>query len=143
MDESGFAVDAPRTHGYAQVGNRCYGSCDWHARGRINVIGASINMKIMSIGLFDCNIDSDVFYQWVIVCLLPTLSETSVIVLDNPTFHKRQDIQQAMIDAGHILLYLPPYSPDLNEIEHKWAQAKAIRRKLQCGVDELFTDHVC
>ncbi len=142
LDESGFAVDAPRTHGYARIGRRCYGSHDWNARGRINVIGASINNKLIGVGLFDSNIDSDVFYQWTIECLLPVLKQNSVVVLDNAAFHKRQDIQQAIIDAGHILLYLPPYSPDLNEIEHKWAQAKSIRKKLQCSVDEVFANHI-
>lgn len=132
----------PRTYGYAQIGKRCYGSCNWHARGRVNVIGASINMNLISIALFDSYIDSDIFYQWTVKCLLPILKQNSVIVLDNATFHKRQDIQHAIINAGHILIYLPPYSPDLNEIEHKWAQAKAIRRKLQCNVEELFGSYV-
>ncbi len=142
LDESGFAVDMPRTHGYAQIGKRCYGSSDWHARGRVNVIGASINMELISVGLFDSYIDSDVFYQWTIGFLLPALKQSSVIVLDNASFHKRHDIQRAIIDAGHILIYLPPYSPDLNPIEHKWAQAKSIRRKLRCDIDTLFAKHV-
>lgn len=48
-----------------------------------------------------------------------------------------------MITAnGHILEYLPTYSPDLNPIEHKWAEAKAIRRKIQCSIDELFAQHI-
>ena len=104
----------PRTHGYARIGRRCYGKRDWHARGRINVIGASINMELVSVGLFDSYIDSDIFYQWTIKILLPSLKRSSVIVLDNASFHKRHDIQRAIIDAGHILIYLPPYSPDLN-----------------------------
>ncbi|WP_420836490.1 transposase [Candidatus Fukatsuia symbiotica] len=37
-----------------------------------------------------------------------------------------------------MLEYLPTYSPDLNPIEHKWAQAKALRRKRQCDIDTLF-----
>ena len=142
LDESGFAVDAPRTHGYAQIGKRCYAKLDWHARGRVNVIGASVNMELISVGLFDSYIDSDVFYQWAIKILLPSLKQSSVIVLDNAAFHKRQDIQRVIINAGHILIYLPPYSPDLNPIEHKWAQAKAIRRKLRCDVETLFVRHI-
>ena len=61
--------------------------------------------------------------------------------MDNASFHKRQDIQEAITQAGHILEYLPPYSPDLNPIEKKWAQAKAIRRQKRCSVDELFTQN--
>jgi transposase len=70
--------------------------------------------------------------------LLPALPSNCVIVMDNASFHKRQDIQNAINNAGHILEYLPPYSPDLNPIEKKWAQAKAIRRQQRCSVDELF-----
>ena len=39
--------------------------------------------------------------------------------MDNATFHKRSDIQEIIKEAGHILEYLPPYSPELNPIEHK------------------------
>ncbi|SVC55660.1 uncharacterized protein METZ01_LOCUS308514, partial [marine metagenome] len=55
-----------------------------------------------------------------------------VIVLDNASFHKRQETQLLLSQKGHTLLFLPPYSPDLNPIEHTWAQLKAIRRKLRC-----------
>lgn len=99
-------------------------------------------MELISVGLFDSYIDSDIFYQWTIEFLLPALKQSAVIVLDNAAFHKRHDIQQAIINAGHILIYLPPYSPDLNPIEHKWAQAKSIRRKLRCDVDTLFAKHI-
>ena len=51
-----------------------------------------------------------------------------------------------MIDAiekkGCTLKFLPPYSPDLNPIEKKWAQAKSIRRKMRCDIDELFKVHL-
>jgi len=40
---------------------------------------------------------------------------------------------------GYILEFLPPYSPDLNPIEHKWAQAKSIRSKKRCDINELFS----
>ena len=40
------------------------------------------------------------------------------------------------------MLYLPPYSPDFNPIEKKWAQAKAIRRRVGGSIEELFQKHV-
>ena len=70
--------------------------------------------------------------------LLPQLPPAAVIVLDNAAFHKRADVQNTLRQAGHTLEYLPPYSPDLNPIEHKWAQAKTIRKQSLCSVDELF-----
>ncbi len=60
--------------------------------------------------------------------------------MDNAAFHKRADIRQAIQEAGHVLGFLPSYSPDLDPIEHKWAQAKAARRRGRCSIKELFTD---
>ncbi len=131
-------MDAPRTHGYAPVGQRCYGIHNWHARGRVNAIGAILDFEFLSVELWQCTIDSDVFYAWVTQALLPKCPPKAVIVLDNASFHKREDIQTAIQKAGHILEYLPPYSPDLNPIEHKWAQAKAIRRRDRCDPYRLF-----
>ncbi len=128
----------PRRFGYAPLGKRCFGSHDWHAKGRTNVIGALLGFCLLTLGLFTQTINSDTFFAWVTQDLLPNLPKNSVIVMDNATFHKRQDIQQAIWAAGHILEYLPPYSPDLNPIEHKWAQAKALRKQQNCSIDELF-----
>ena len=139
LDESGFAHDMPRTHGYSDKGERCYGIRDWHAKGRVNAIGAIIKNQLLTVCLFDMNINSDVFYAWLTQDLIPRLPEKSVVVMDNATFHKRNDMQKALSEAGHTLLYLPPYSPDLNPIEKKWAQAKAIRKRKHCSVFELFT----
>ena len=63
--------------------------------------------------------------------MLDKLPKQSVVVMDNAAFHKRKDILEAILAAGHTLEYLPSYSPDLNPIEKKWAQAKAIRRRKQ------------
>ncbi|MEM6722260.1 MAG: transposase, partial [Bacteroidota bacterium] len=54
------------------------------------------------------------------------------------TFHKRKDMQQAIEQKGCALEFLPPYSPDLNPIEKKWAQAKSMRRKFGYTPDQLF-----
>lgn len=138
VDESGFAHDMPRTHGYALRGQRCYGTKDWNAKGRTNAIGGLLGGALISIWLCNCNIDSDVFHAWVNHDLIPNTPERSVIVMDNATFHKRADTQAAIKKAGHTLEYLPPYSPDLNNIEHTWAKAKAIRKRKNCTVDQIF-----
>lgn len=139
LDESGFALDAPRTHGYADKGKRCYGQRDWHAKGRLNAIGAMVGFALLTVQLWDCNIDSAVFLTWVKTSLLPSAPAQSVIVLDGAPFHKRSDIIEALETAGHSVEFLPSYSPDLNPIEKKWAQAKAIRRRERCDPHALFT----
>lgn len=138
IDESGFAHDMPRTHGYALKGQRCWGIHNWGAKGRTNVIGALLGSVLLTVSLFQCNVNTEIFTAWVIQDLLPKLPPKSVVIMDNATFHKGSVMQKALQSAGHTLLYLPPYCPDLNPIEHKWAQAKAYRRKLQCHIYELF-----
>ena len=128
----------PRTHGYAPKGKRCFGRHNWRAAGRTNVIGALLAGLLLTTLLCDFNIDADIFHAWITRELIPKLPPGAVLVMDNASFHKRCDTQQAILDAGHILQYLPPYSPDLNLIEHKWAQAKAIRRKTAKPTKEIF-----
>jgi len=142
IDESGFSHDMPRTHGYAPIGKRCHGVRDWHARGRTNVIGALIGTILLTAGLFTNNVDADVFTGWVVPDMLPKLPASSVVVMDNATFHKRQDTQRAITQAGQTLEYLSPYSPDLNPIEHKWAHIKAIRKQQNVTINELFKNHM-
>lgn len=129
----------PRTHGYSTKGERCYGQLDWHAKGRVNAIGAIINNQLLTVCLFDANINSDVFYAWLTQDLIPKLPKQSVLVMDNATFHKRTDIKNTIKKEKHSLLYLPPYSPDFNPIEHKWAQYKALRKQQRCSVFDLFS----
>ncbi len=80
----------------------------------------------LTVTLFPCNIDSDVFHAWPLPDLIPRHPDAAAIVIDTAAFHKRADTKAAIETAGHRLEYLPPYAPDLNPIEHEWAQAKAI-----------------
>ncbi|TYP78709.1 MULTISPECIES: transposase [Nitrosomonas] len=54
------------------------------------------------------------FHGWARQELLPELPSHAVVVMDNATFHQRQDMRDAIQNAGHTLEYLPAYSPDLN-----------------------------
>ena len=73
--------------------------------------------------------DSDVFHTWATEILLPELPACSVIVMDNASFHKRQDTLDALQAEGHTVLWLPPYSPDFNPIEKTWAWIKRLRKQ--------------
>lgn len=142
IDESGFAHDMPRTHGYSNKGNRCYGTHDWGAKGRTNAIGAITGNTLIAIALVSGSVNTAVFTSWVEQVLLPNLHQKSVIIMDNASFHKGKDMQKMIERSGHTLLYLPPYSPDLNPIEHKWAHAKQIRRKNLCSIDKIFNTYL-
>lgn len=138
VDESGFAHESTRSHGYSKIGERCFGKLDWGAKGRTNVIGALLNGLLVTVALFSFNVDSNTFSAWMTQDLLPNVPKNSVIVMDNAKFHKRKDILESISSTGCIPEFLPTYSPDLNPIEHSWAQIKSIRNKFRFSIDELF-----
>ncbi len=93
IDESGFTHDMPRTHGYSIQRQRCYGKHAWGVKGRTNAIGALIGSTLIAVGLVTGSVNTAVFTAWVEQILLPNLSEKSVIVMDNASFHKGKDMQ--------------------------------------------------
>jgi transposase len=56
--------------------------------------------------------------------VLPTLKEQSVVIMDNASYHKSKELQSLFDEYNHILLFLPPYSPELNPIEKLWGTVK-------------------
>ncbi|MET1257300.1 transposase [Aliikangiella maris] len=86
LDESGFSQSAPRTHGYADKGKRCYGIHNWYAKGRVNTIGAIIRNTFVTLSLFTGSINTDVFHARITQDLLPKVPTDAVIVMDNATF---------------------------------------------------------
>jgi transposase len=70
-----------------------------------------------------------VFETYVEKVLLPSLQRGQIVVIDNLTAHKGDRIRELIESAGCELLYLPPYSPDLNPIEEAFSKIKGLLRK--------------
>jgi transposase len=80
------------------------------------------------------------FAAYVEQFLAPALEPGDVVVLDNLAAHKVDGVRQAIAAAGASILYLPPYSPDLNPIEQLFAKLKALLRKAAARTkDELWS----
>lgn len=79
--------------------------------------------------VIDGPINGVLFLAWVQQFLLPTLTPGDVVVLDNLGSHKGQAVRRAIRAAGAHLLFLPPYSPDLNPIEMMFAKLKTLLRR--------------
>ena len=77
----------------------------------------------------DGPINGRIFLAWVVQFLIPTLRPGDVVVLDNLGSHKGVAVRRAIRAAGAHLLFLPPYSPDLNPIEQVFAKLKTLLRK--------------
>jgi transposase len=87
----------------------------------------------------DGAINGEIFLAYVRQQLLPTLRAGDVVVMDNLASHKRVGVREALEAAGATLLFLPPYSPDLNPIENAFAKFKwLLKSSAQRTVDALW-----
>ncbi len=80
--------------------------------------------------------DAEIFLAYVDRALAPELKPGDVVVMDNLSSHKVQGIRERIEAAGATLLYLPPYSPDLNPIEKAWSKLKQFLRAAKARTPE-------
>lgn len=73
--------------------------------------------------------DSILFEFWFEKYLLPCLPDNTVIVMDNASFHRKNKLLEIAKNYKKTLIFLPPYSPELNPIEKFWAWLKQHLRK--------------
>ena len=92
--------------------------------------------------VLDGPMDGSAFEAYVTQVLLPTLRPGDIVVMDNLAAHKRAEIAFEIEAAGARLLYLPPYSPDLNPIEMAFAKLKAALRKAAARSIEALLDAI-
>jgi len=93
--------------------------------------------------LYTGTMNSELFNHYLEHCLLPELEQGTVVIMDNASFHKSELTEQLIKDKGCRLLFLPPYSPELNPIEKIWAVLKSQIRRFRSQFDSLEeTRHV-
>jgi len=79
--------------------------------------------------IFEGYSNSSVYETYIEKVLVPVLKPGMVVVIDNASFHKSKKITELITAANCRIIFLPPYSPDFNPIEHHWSALKnAIRR---------------
>lgn len=131
LDESGMDSRDEYDYGWNEKGQRFHALKSGRRHGRVNMIAALCNKNLIAPFTVEGACNRTVFETWLVTCLLPVLEPGQFVVMDNATFHKGGRIEQLIEDAGCKLLYLPPYSPDLNKIEQYWSCLKSrIRKKL-------------
>ena len=91
---------------------------------RINVIGGMCGGRLIASKQYEHTTTSAFFEQWFADELLLQVPKGHTIIMDNASFHRKSTLFMMATAAGVRLLFLPPYSPDLNPIEHAWANMK-------------------
>jgi len=124
----------------ATVGQRaiCYHSRN--SGGNISLIGAVRLTGMCALYPYDGPINGERFLDFLEFKLLPTLKVGDVLVMDNLRVHHISAAKEMAQQWGIRLLYLPPYSPELNPIEETWSIIKRIFRSMEARTISAFVD---
>jgi transposase len=120
VDEAGIDNREDYPYGYCEIGERFYALKNGKRSERVSWISALKQGQLFAPMTFTGTCDRALFEMWLAESLIPQLQPGNVIVIDNASFHHSQTIEEIVAEAGCEIWYLPPYSPDLNEIEHYW-----------------------
>ncbi len=114
-----------------------FGEISGRRFGRQSVIAALKGKKLLAPMCFEGTCDTDLFNVWLKQELLPSLTPGQVLILDNASFHKSAATRKLVESYGCEIVFLPPYSADLNPIEKYWANMKTKIRELLSVTDTL------
>jgi transposase len=130
IDETWATTNMTRRYGRAPRGERLVAPVP-HGHWKTSTFVAGLRTSGLTAPLVvDGAMNGDVFRAYVEQVLAPTLAAGDVVVLDNLGSHKVAGVREAIEARGASLVYLPPYSPDLNPIEQAFAKLKALLRKI-------------
>jgi transposase len=129
IDETGTTTNMARTRGRCEIGKRLVAAIP-HGHWKTSTFIAGLRTTgIHASFLVDGPTNGSVFLTYVEQCLVPTLARGDIVVMDNLPAHKVAGVRERIESAGATLMYLPPYSPDLNPIEMAFSKIKALLRK--------------
>jgi transposase len=130
IDETWATTNMTRQYGRAPRGQRLVASVP-HGHWKTSTFVAGLRTTGLTAPLvIDGAMNGDIFRAYVEQVLAPTLTAGDIVILDNLASHKVAGVREAIEARGASLVYLPPYSPDLNPIEQAFAKLKALLRKL-------------
>jgi transposase len=131
LDDMGGHVALTRRYGRAAPGKRVRESVPGDRGGNVSTIGA-LDLRGFRTGLsVPGAIDGETLMFFIEELLAPTLKRGDLVFMDNCPIHKMEEIEDVIEARGAGVLFLPPYSPDLNPIEHGWSKVKTRLRALK------------
>jgi transposase len=142
IDETGTSTQMTRLRGRCKKGERLIDYTP-HGHWKITTVVAGLrNDAIIAPLVLDCPMNGEIFTAWLEQHLAPTLRPGDTVIMDNLPAHKVAGVREIIEKAGTRLLYLPPYSPDLNPIEMMFAKLKALLRKYKERSRDALWDRI-
>lgn len=142
IDEMGAATDMTQRYGWAQRGDRLIGKAP-HGHWKTTTFVAGLRHdRIVAPLAIPCPMNGAIFRQYVERFLVRELNAGDLVIMDNLASHKSEVVRKAIEKAGAELLFLPPYSPDLNPIEQVFAKLKHLLRKAARRTVETLWDEI-
>jgi transposase len=135
LDESGVSTQMTRRYARAERGVRVHESTpegNWKV---LTILGAMSVRGMIATMTIEAATDAEIFLAYLEQILFPALRPGDVVIMDNLSSHKVSGVRELIEAAGAELLYLPPYSPDLNPIEKAWAKLKQLLRTAKARVE--------
>ena len=130
LDESGVNLSMVRACARSMKGRRVYGSKPSRTK-NVSVVGAiSLKKGLLSQWSTLGYMDALTFDAFISQKLLPELWPGAVVVMDNCSIHKSEEIEALIQSVGAGIIYLPPYSPDFSPIENCWSKIKGILKTI-------------
>jgi transposase len=140
VDEMGTHTSFAPLYAYAPRGKRAFFKVPRN-RGKNTTLLASIGWEGMGPSMaVEGSTTKEVFEAYVEHFLAPALRPEQVVVMDNLGAHKGERVRELIEGRGCELLYLPPYSPDLNPIEEAFAKVKALLRQAGARTREALVE---
>lgn len=130
VDECGIDQYLYREFAYSPRGQKVVAKISGKKFKRTNIVAGICHGKWIAPLEYNGTTDSDLFEFWFKNRLLKEVKPGSIIILDNATFHKKSVLPDLARQNNCKVLFLPPYSPDLNPIEKKWAWLKKRLRNI-------------
>ena len=124
IDESGIELNICKDRGWGKKSKKLVAKKSGKYYERTNIIAGLVNNKSIAPMVFTGSCNTDLFNNWVEHFLIKELKPDQVVILDNASFHKSGKTKELIESVGCKLIFLPPYSPDLNPIEKFWANMK-------------------
>ncbi len=120
VDETGIDTYLYREYARAPRGKKIIGEIRGRKYQRVGIVAGKTGHKIIAPFEYSKTMNSDLFEGWFENYLLPALPKDAVIVMDNASFHRKNQLYELSEEYGITIIFLPPYSPEYNPMEHFW-----------------------